>query len=629
MTLHESMLRPFSRWLEPFPDESALGFFRRLVANEEHNSAAVYAREIGLDGDHPDPDEILHAILMLPIANAWKERLRRSTPVFRGNRLFLAGEELRPRQWSITARRFCPGCLHEAAYDRTWWDIVPVRRCPFHDEPLVNRDDHGRVQRWWWPYPGESRWGGALARPCRRTDGEVSIERYIVGRLGCGPKLVAPNLDPFPLADAIEACCFAGILVADEWSEKDPTTPSQPLGDVHIELGFSILCGGHADFLEALRTWVLTKVPPEVRERGFNVVFLAPNARRRAYLSPRLSEFFRRAMQKAVTAANRRVQRPFREEEFQVEDCSMTVLARRLEIPKRVLARIAVRLGIMPHRQLANARVNFAPDEAEKIELFVKGLATYAEAANILGLPKYQVKPLVDAGLLERIPRVAGGETRAAGLIRSQVQGLLSKTMQRLPVVSASGTRSLRTAAAMMGVEAGLLASLAVAGTVQPAGRADGSMTLCNLRFSQMIDLPPHVRARKARDTKKELGARRLRAIELAEEVGMEEACSRLGLRRVTLELWMMRFADHGLKGLEELKYGARHPQTTPAKLRDRISKIASEYPQYGCDRVSAVLTEEGTPVSSATVQKVLISAGLGRRLDREQAARRERNRRN
>lgn len=623
MTLHECMLRPFSRWLEPFPDESALGFFRRLVANEEHNSAAVYAREIGLDGDHPDPDEILQAILTLPIADVWKERLRRATPVRRGSSLSLAGEELRPRQWSITARRFCPGCLHEAPYDRTWWDIVPVRLCPFHDEPLVNRDPDGRIQRWWWPYPGESRWGGALARQCPRTESTVSVEKYIVGRLGFGPKLDAPILDAFSLADAIEACSFAGSLVSGKWSDEDETNPEEPLKDAHNDLGFSILCRSRADFVEALRAWVRDEVPAHVRERGFDVVFRAPNVRRRTYLSPMLSEFFRRAMHKAVAAANRREQKPFREEEFHVEDFGVIALAERLGIQQRGVSEIASRVGVMPDRLWPKARVHFAPDEAERIEEFVRGLVTYADAAKILGLPRYQVKPLVDAGFLERIPSIAGRGSRAAGLNRREIHELLLKTMESLPFVSPSGTHSLCTAAAMMGVEAGLLASLAVAGTVRPIGRTDGPMSLCNLRFAPVNDLPPHVRARKKRerDTKRELGARRLRAVQFVEEVGMENACSKLGLRRQTLDLWAKAFSEGGLDALVRLRYEARHPQTTPSKTKDRIRKIALRHPEYGCDRISAVLAKEGTPVSSATVQKVLISAGLGKRADRLAAA--------
>ncbi len=44
------------------------------------------------------------------------------------------------------------------------------------------------------------------------------------------------------------------------------------------------------------------------------------------------------------------------------------------------------------------------------------------------------------------------------------------------------------------------------------------------------------------------------------DQVGMDEACSKLGLRRETLELWRAVFAEGGFQGLCDLKYEARHP---------------------------------------------------------------------
>jgi transposase len=621
MTLHESMLRPFSRWLEPFPDESAMGFFRRLVANEEHNSAAVYAREIGLDGDHPDPEEILQAVLALPIAEAWKERLRRATPVRRGNRLLLAGEELRPRQLSITARRYCPGCLYEAAYDRAWWDILSITTCPRHNEPLVDRDEHGRPQRWWWPYVGESRWGGSLGRRCSVVGfPSRSLSSYVLGRLGFSPKVEAPILDRFALHEAIESCKFACSLVCSSWDAADAAPADvEPEGD--IETGFAMLSGSRAEFVDALRAWIREQVPPHIRERGFDVVFRTANVRRRTYLSRGSSEFFRRAMHKAVAAANRREQKPFTEEDFQVEEFGIIALAGRLGIQQRGVAEIAERVGVMPDRIWAKARVHFSAEETEQIEEFVAGLTTYAEEATILDLPRFQVKPFVDAGLLERIPSMSPRGSRSAGLIRAQVQELLHATLEPLRVVPRSGPHSLVTAAGRMGLEVGMLAALATAGKIKPVGRVEGALGFRKLRFDLSQQLPKGVEARTPVDGKAKSAQRRLQAIKLAREIGAEAASDRLGIRRETFDLWKTAFDRRGLEGLRELKYAGRHPQTTPAKTKTRIKKIALRNPEYGCDRISAALTKEGTTVSSATVQKVLIGAGLGRKSERLEAA--------
>jgi hypothetical protein len=621
MTLHESMLRPFSRWLQPFPDESALGYFRRLVANEEHNSAAVYAREIGLDGVHPDPEKILQAVLTLPMDEMWKDRLRNATPMSRGNRIALAGQELRPRQFSITARRFCPGCLYEAAYDRTWWDVVAVQRCPVHDEPIVNRDEEGRIQRWWWPYPGESRWGGALARRCHRADGVISIEKYIVGRLGFGPKLVAPILDSFSLADAIDGCRFAGRMVSGKWSEAAGLIPAEAPDDFY-ELGFSVLCGNRADCVESVKAWIRAEFPAHVRERGHYIVFGALNKKRDNVLSPTLAEFFQRVMRKAQSAANRPVQRVFTEEEFYADDVGMIALAKRLGIRCRAASNIAKRIGVLPNRPSSRTRIRFAPDEVEQIDEFINGLVTYADAAKILGLPLYQVKPLVDSGHLQRLPRICCRGSREAALIRSEVHELLRRTTENVPVVSSSGTTGLVSAAARLGMEAGLLASLVVSGRIKAVGRAEGPLAFRNLRFARSMNAPAGVktRRRKPRDRTKEKNSKRISAVELARRVGMDEACSRLHVRRETLELWERAYAERGRQGLIELKYEARHPQTTPMVVADRVKKLGLLDERNGCDRISAILTAEGTPISSATAWKILKKAGLATVRDRRRA---------
>ena len=57
------------------------------------------------------------------------------------------------------------------------------------------------------------------------------------------------------------------------------------------------------------------------------------------------------------------------------------------------------------------------------------------------------------------------------------------------------------------------------------------------------------------------------------------------------------------------------HPQTTPAATVERILALALEHPEWGCVRVADALG--GTGVSSPTVQKILIKAGLGQKPER------------
>ena len=100
----------------------------------------------------------------------------------------------------------------------------------------------------------------------------------------------------------------------------------------------------------------------------------------------------------------------------------------------------------------------------------------------------------------------------------------------------------------------------------------------------------------------------------------MDESCSRLGLRRETLELWQAAFAQRGLRGLCELKYEARHPQTTPRSVAARVKALARKDAQNSCKRIEAILRKQGTMISSRTVWKIMKAAGLATADDRQRA---------
>ncbi|MBS3651037.1 hypothetical protein KEU06_20715 [Pseudaminobacter sp. 19-2017] len=213
-------------------------------------------------------------------------------------------------------------------------------------------------------------------------------------------------------------------------------------------------------------------------------------------------------MRKAHSAANRPEQRTFTDEEFDADDVGVVALAERLNIQRYAVSDIARRVGVDPNRPSPRTKVGYAPDEVEKIEQFAKSLVTYAEATKALGLPRYQIKPLVDAGFLQSIPGICG--SRSLGLVRSEVDDLLRTTMEGIPVVPSSGTHGLTTAASLMGIEAGLLATFVVAGEIRPVGRAEGPLAFRSLRFTPSGNLPPDIigtRKRKPRDRKKELGS--------------------------------------------------------------------------------------------------------------------------
>jgi transposase InsO family protein len=111
----------------------------------------------------------------------------------------------------------------------------------------------------------------------------------------------------------------------------------------------------------------------------------------------------------------------------------------------------------------------------------------------------------------------------------------------------------------------------------------------------------------------------RLSVLELAEALGnVSEACRHRGMTRTQFYEYKRRFQTHGLAGLKDLPpVHKTHPQTTAPETVARILALALEHPAWGCCRLSALLKLEGTPVSSPTVQGILIKHGLGSRFER------------
>ena len=114
-----------------------------------------------------------------------------------------------------------------------------------------------------------------------------------------------------------------------------------------------------------------------------------------------------------------------------------------------------------------------------------------------------------------------------------------------------------------------------------------------------------------------EKGEGRRRLIALVAELGnVAEACRRLGVDRSAW--YRIRKATGGDPSAPfPARRNAAPPETAAAVLR-----LCLRHPEWGCDRLAHYLTLEGSPISSPTVQKILIRAGLGKVRQREEAAR-------
>lgn len=477
MNHHESMVRPFSNWgIEPFPDEPAHGYFARLVANEEHDSSRVYATEIGVNGRDIVPSEQLETILQLPISDEWRERLRNATPFFGDGTIVIAGQVLADRQWAISSRRFCPGCLAEAAYHRTWWDIVAIEECPFHCVPIKDSGVDGVPLKWWWPHIDHTPKGESLGRRMPRATIRPTFESYLLGRLGFIDPIPAPLLDGADLKGVIPACETLGKLLLSPRSKKFPDA----IPGIR-EAGFQALSGGPARLVNALREWLRKEVPENDRRRGHDIAFGWFNHKRHN-MPDEFSGLFQKAMKKALAAENRPTPRWTTDADFSEESIGIEALAQQLGIVRRGVAYVAARLGILPERRWYRARVYFDSGDVALIRKYMADLVTTEEATEIVGLPKFQLKPLIRAGFLTRIPHVSGGG-RGFRFERAQAERLVTDVVEKVRVGRHAGTRSLITTARQLKVEPGAMAAMVADGTIVPACRRPDVEGFKGLRF--------------------------------------------------------------------------------------------------------------------------------------------------
>lgn len=106
----------------------------------------------------------------------------------------------------------------------------------------------------------------------------------------------------------------------------------------------------------------------------------------------------------------------------------------------------------------------------------------------------------------------------------------------------------------------------------------------------------------------------RLKAIRLAEKIGVTAAARKCGMGRVSLHRWRNRFNEEGISGLRDRsRRPHHHPAQTPPEMADTVVTAALAHPTWGCRRLVGVLEDLGHELSEVTVQKLLVENQLGR----------------
>lgn len=175
----------------------------------------------------PTADEALAAF---GVGDADPLLSRTPMPSARPRHLEIAGEIIHRETWTVSRRRWCPGCWRDDlaaepcgrlpfwnVHRRFWWGITSIETCPVHRVRL--REDC--------PACGiPVRWNAGRMLSCTSRHGLLACEAipvgddvpgdaYVVGRLGGAPRVAVPFLDGMPLADAIDVMERLGAAALD------------------------------------------------------------------------------------------------------------------------------------------------------------------------------------------------------------------------------------------------------------------------------------------------------------------------------------------------------------------------------------------------------------------------------
>lgn len=398
---------PLPRWPDEPPrvDEPAHGYVVRLAAANHQHSASVLLESFGLDGRAFRPDECLRFALSMPIRE--KNNLVRATPIVTRKTVDLMGERFRKRDWSNERRFFCPACVAEDPYHRCYWDLTVYRRCPHHDTEIVCRDKSGRLVPRWFPSFTHSPLGHDLRQNLERAALRMSIEAYILGRLGLETPISVPMLDCLQtMAERFAALRLVGQIVqACEGSGKLQGLTNFEGEATAVRAGFPVVLGGRpalkdlfSRFLER-RTETRSILSSSLRTLFGEAYVGAQNL----FALPSFSTECRNAMFAAAAEAGEISARSR-------SRTSATTLAKwtpikhlavKCGVTPRVIRHVAERLSLFNPKLCRFRIVQFDHEDARVIRDTIAALVDRSEAATLLGVGR----PLFDGLVAKKLIR--------------------------------------------------------------------------------------------------------------------------------------------------------------------------------------------------------------------------------
>lgn len=433
----DRLTMPFSNWsVEPGKTEGALGYFARLVDDEGHDSMRVYSKWIEVNGRNIVPASLLEVVCDLPISDDRRRRLAHATPVERHGSYWLGGQRFARRDLSFRRRRWCPACLAEKPYHRSWWDIVAVRRCPYHDLELVDRDIDNRPVGWWWPRFDVTKSGNALAGPHRpNVLRRGTLAAYLLMRMDYEDAWKAPLLDGLDATVVIDLCHLVGRLVSNSKTDSIPQLASRT-----VDAGYRALARDRAHLVGAIASWMERNLLRAEIDRSYSVVFgwaydqaraLSDSSAKRMLLSA-----FRKAHAAVLTGG----------QAFQADGdgmVSLTELAAEIGVDRRGLSSLISALGSAGDAKDGKRRMSFDSSQVAEIKREFGALLSREEVGDLLGIRSWEISPLSAAGYLIPVSRASCDGDRGLRFLRRQVDEIL-RLIALIPRVSTGASRKFR-----------------------------------------------------------------------------------------------------------------------------------------------------------------------------------------
>ncbi len=473
---------PFSSWeAKPQFGEPGHEYFVRLVREQDHTSARVYAADLEVNGRNMRPTALLDQVLRLPLSENHVESLRRWTPVLEPSWVHLSGQTIRRMQYAHLKRRFCSACLAESPHHRVFWEIKSFTVCPFHRTPIKSETPQGNVVKWWWPDFEYGPDGERLASPASLDQEEDSYEVYLLQRLGldvgvCRPR---PILDGFELGVVVDVCEALGRFLGNPASQTGPERQQRD-----YRLGYDAARYGE-EFLEhRLSEWFVANSSGPDQLLGLHSSagwFVQTRNHVLGPAWPLLQKILKRAFVKVGNIGR------FKKDENPLVHARMTLQ----EVSQHTGIHVLGVRAIVTHLGIVRAPNDFYwfidRDRLPEIEAFIADLISFPDAAAILGCAWSVARDLGRRGFLTTLvgTSLTGQSGVGAATLRSEVEMLWARALAIKPTETNSETSSLFRYSQKSGLSMGTVVERVLRGEIAPATHMNPVKGMSSWRFTR------------------------------------------------------------------------------------------------------------------------------------------------